>query len=426
MINYKLIGKLLEHPAAFGRAVGFSLLRDDPHNDWIISMIARGPDVTLQAHRGSYKTTCVSVALAILLLIEPNKKIAFFRKTDADVKEIISQVKKILLHPFTQALVAQMYGSAFSVVKSNANEITTSLNIDPRGAAQLVGLGIKTSITGKHFDRIFTDDIVNIEDRLSKAERDKTKVMYQELQNIRNRDGRIYNTGTPWHEQDAFSIMPEPQRYDCYSTGLISDDELKKLRASMLGSLFAANYELRHVASEDVIFTDPQTGGDIAMVYQARHCHIDAAYGGADYTAFTACRKFDGHYWVYGRLWHKPVDAVEDEIIAARKLLNGGRIYCEENADKGYLARELRRKGERVATYWEDMNKYLKIVTYLKGVWSDVVFVDGTDEEYIRQVTDYSEDAEHDDAPDSLASVIRMLWAKRGEEERQTAPSLFL
>ena len=91
--------------------------------------------------------------------------------------------------------------------------------------------------------------------------------------------------------------------------------------------------------------------------------------------------------------------------------------YEEENADKGYLAKDLRKQGERVVTYWEDMNKFLKIATYLKKVWRDVVFVDGTDEEYIQQICEYSEEAEHDDAPDSLSSIVRLLWQRKNENE---------
>ena len=33
-----------------------------------------------------------------------------------------------------------------------------------------------------------------------------------------------------------------------------------------------------------------------------------------------------------------------------------------------------------------------------------------TDQEYINQICDYTEDAEHDDAPDSAASCLRLLW----------------
>ena len=298
---------------------------------------------------------------------------------------------------------------------ATANEISTNLSTDIRGTSQLVGLGIGGSLTGKHFDRIFTDDIVNVQDRISKAERDRTKIVYQELQNIRNRGGRIFNTGTPWHKEDCFSLMPNIERHDCYSTGLISKEQLQIIREAMTASLFAANYELRHIASDDVIFTSPQTGADPALAEQGI-CHIDASYGGEDGTAFTICKKSGGKYYIYGRLWQKHVDDCLPEIIRLRKAFNAGIIYCERNSDKGYLAKALRDKGERADTYQEKMNKFVKITSYLKSEWKNVVFVAGTDAEYINQICDYTENAEHDDAPDSAASIVRKLWNKKDTE----------
>jgi predicted phage terminase large subunit-like protein len=195
---------------------------------------------------------------------------------------------------------------------------------------------------------------------------------------------------------------------------IILPEELAAIKEKMLPSLFSANYELKFIASEDVIFTNPQTDGDPALAEQGI-AHIDAAYGGEDYTALTICCKRDGVYYVYGRLWRKHVDDVQDKIVEIRQMFNAGKIWCEDNGDKGYLAKALKAKGERVATYHEKQNKFLKITSYLKGEWKNVVFVDGTDADYINQVCDYNEDAEHDDAPDSLASAIRLLWKKSGE-----------
>lgn len=387
------------------------------HNDWLIDMVSGQEDETLQAHRGSYKTTCDSVAFAIIAIIYPNEKTMFMRKTDNDVKEVITQTARILQHPITIEIARAIWGVNLRLVKSSATEITTNLTNDPRGTAQLTGMGTGGSLTGKHFDRIFTDDIVNVQDRISKAERERTKLIYQELRNIINRGGRIFNTGTPWHKEDAFTLMPNPKKYDCYSTGLITEEEIEHIKDSMLPSLFAANYELRHIASENVIFANPVMGADPAAVEQAKYCHIDAAYDGEDYTAFTICRKAGGKYYVFGKLWRKHIDDVEDEIISWRKKFNAGRIYNETNADKGYLAKDLRKKGERVVTYAETMNKFLKITSYLRGEWKNIVFVQGTDKEYIDQICEYNEEAEHDDAPDSLASIVRVLWSKRDEDK---------
>lgn len=413
---------LKEKPYKFGHLVGFTKLTE-LHNRWIIDMVRGEGDKTLQAHRGSYKTTCVSIALSFIIVLLPNLRTLFMRKTDADIKEIISQVKKILLSEQMRYFVKTIYGVDLKLTVATANEISTNLTNDPRGTSQLVGIGMGSSITGKHFDRIFTDDIVNVQDRISKAERDRTKVAYQELQNIKNRGGRIFNTGTPWHKDDAFELMPNPEKWDCNSTGLMSEEEIDGLRKGMTASLFAANYLLKHIAAEDVIFENPQIGADPALVEQGE-CHIDAAYGGEDWTAFTICRKTNGKYYVLGKCWRKHVDDVEDEIIQIRKSFNAGRINCENNGDKGYLGKELRTKGERVNIYHESMNKYLKITTYLKSEWESVIFVKGTDEEYINQICDYNENAEHDDCPDSLASLVRQLWNKK--ESVSTYKPLFM
>lgn len=416
MTREQAVNFLLEKPYLFAHILGFTKLTE-LHNGWIIDMVRGKEDKTLQAHRGSYKTTCVSVALAIIIILMPRKKTLFMRKTDTDVKEVIKQVQKILLDPHTRYFVQVIYGVSLRLTVSSATEISTNLATDIKGTSQLVGIGTQASLTGKHFDYVFTDDIINVNDRVSRAERDRTKLVYQELQNIRNRGGRIYNTGTPWHKEDAFTLMPNITRFDCYQTGIIPPEDLEQIKASMTASLFAANYELRHVAAEDVIFSNPRTDCEPALAEQG-DCHIDAAYGGEDYTAFTIVSKRDGNYYFYGRLWRKHVDDCLDEIQGLRERFNAGKIYCEDNGDKGYLAKELRKRGERAVTYHENMNKFLKITSYLKAEWNNVYFVTGTDKEFIDQICDYNENAEHDDAPDSVASQVRRLWKKNSTVEK--------
>lgn len=414
-MNQKTAFKILtERPVELGRLIGFDRLTN-LHNNWIRQMIWGKQDETLQGHRGSYKTTCVSIALALIMILKPRLRIAFIRKTDDDVKEIIKQTRNILLSGELACFTEALYGTRIKLIEDNAVALTTSLVKDIKGASQLTGFGTKSSVTGKHYDLIFTDDIVNKEDRASRAEREKTKLFYQELINLKNRGGRIFNSGTPWHPDDAFSLMPEAQKFDCYNTGLISEEELDELRQMMTRSLFSANYELKHISDEDILFPEPVLNADPALVEQGI-CQLDAAYGGEDGTAFTIMRRYNGKYYVYGKLWQKHVDDCVQDIIRERARFNAGKIYCESNADKGYLAKELKRKGERTVEYFENQNKYIKISTYLKAIWKDVVFVSGTDEEYIDQICDYNENAEHDDAPDSCAVLARLLWRKNPTE----------
>ena len=426
MTRQQAIDFLKNRPADFAKMLGFTKL-GSLHNQWIIDMVRGKDDQTLQASRGTYKTTCVSVALALIIILLPNKRTLFMRKTDTDVKEVIKQVQKILLDEHTQYFVESIYGVKLRLIVASATEITTNLTADIKGTNQLTGIGIGSSITGKHFDRIFTDDIVNVNDRISKAERERTKIVYQELQNIKNRGGRIFNTGTPWHADDCFSIMPEAKRYDCYHEEIrkiISAEELEEIKSKMIPSLFAANYELQHIASEDVIFTNPQTGADQSMA-QNGIMHVDSAFYGEDYTAWSIMQKHEGKYYVYGKMRRKHVEECYSDIQMDYERFLCGKIYNEDNADKGMVAKELRKFGMRTVTYHEDMNKYLKIVTYLKAIWKDVVFVEGTDQEFINQICDYFEDAEHDDAPDTVACLARLMYKPEKANVEKPLPYLY-
>lgn len=400
---------LIADPVALGAALGYKDYRRGLHDGWIKEIILGTGDMTLQAHRGSYKTTCLAQAIACMMILYRNRNIIFLRKTDTDVVEVVKNVARILRSDVLRDIYRALTGSELAIIRETATEITTSAYAAPRGAAQLLGIGIGGSLTGKHADIIITDDIVNLKDRISQAERLRTKAAYMELQNIRNPGGRIINTGTPWHRDDAFALMPPPMVFDCYTTGLLDAAKLEQLRQSMDPSLFAANYELRHIAASNALFPAYPAMTDNAAFLRDGIAHIDAAFGGEDYTAMTCGRRIGDTLYLYGRLWRAHVDTVMDAALADINRLMCGPIYVETNGDKGYMGRELRNRGATVRMYQEHQNKYLKISTLLRKWWGNVVFLSGTDPEYIAQIMDYTEEAEHDDAPDSAACVCRIL-----------------
>lgn len=406
----KYLNLIVNEPYKIGHWLGFTDLTE-LHNEWLKMMMFNKVDTTLLAHRGSYKTTCLSIAIALLMILKPNQTIIFLRKTDTDIKEVIKQVTKILSSNVIHHIVKKIYGIDLILTEASVFNVTTNLVSTNKGSSQLTGLGIKTSITGKHADLVITDDIVNLKDRISKAERDLTKASYMELQNIKNRTGRILNTGTTWHKEDCISIMPNQTVYDCYTTGLIDRDKLEEIRQSMTPSLFCANYELKHIADAEALFTNPKFTKNRESIFNGI-CHIDASYGGADGTAFTIVKKLDDKFIVFGKRWNKHVDDCLSEIDKLREMYLGGSIACERNGDKGYLAKKLKEQGNVVDDYDERMNKYIKIATYLRNNWSKIEFLEATDPEYINEILDYTEDAEHDDSPDSLASLMRKLTGK--------------
>ena len=170
---------LTERPALVGRLCGFERLTDELHGQWLRQMLHSREDVTLLAHRGSFKTTCLTLAIAILTVTEPTGNILFLRKTDEDVCEVLRQVKGLLLSEAMQCLTRELWGHPVGLTRATAYELTTDCYRSPRGAVQLLGQGIGGSLTGKHADIIFTDDIVNLQDRLSPAERERTRAIYR-------------------------------------------------------------------------------------------------------------------------------------------------------------------------------------------------------------------------------------------------------
>jgi hypothetical protein len=410
------IRAIKQKPYKIAKAVGFEDVQLFPHNEWMQEILSGKGDYTLMAHRGSYKSSVLSVCIALMMVVRPQENIIFLRKADNDVSEMIRMVKKALESDVLKAIAMVLYRKPLELIESSASSITTNLFVSASGSSQLLGIGLKSSITGKHASIVITDDICNITDRISKAERDRTKIQYQELQNIRNRGGRIINLGTKWHKDDVFTMMKNVHVYDCHETKLISDEELEDLKASMTRALFACNYELKIIADEDAMFTEAKFTDDAKMVYNGI-CHIDAAYGGEDATAFTIGAHKDGYLYVYGKKYQKHVDDCLDDILTKKAMYLGGRTYTEDNADKGYLQKELKRRGDLTRTYHESMNKYIKISTYLKGIWDKVIFISDTDPSYIEEILEYNENAVHDDCPDSLSCVARLMWRQFGREE---------
>ena len=410
-MNREALELLVCRPAQVARWCGLTLLTDDLHGAWMHEMIAGREDMTLLAHRGSYKTSCLAMAMAVTMLVHPTRNMIFLRKTDGDVVEIIRLVRRLLESDALRCLSARLWGEPVSVVRGDQFSLTGSCYAACRGAAQLLGQGVKGSLTGKHANLVITDDIVNLQDRLSPQERAHTRTVYQELQNIRIPGGRILNTGTPWHPEDAISLMPRVRRYDCRRTGLLSPPQLEALRQSMSPSLFAANYELRHLPEEGVLFCGAPRFTQDASLLRDGLAHVDAAYGGSDMTALTCARLQGDTAYLYGRLFPGHVDGAMDAIVADCTRLLCGPIYCETNGDKGYVARELRRRGAQVRTYQERQNKHLKIATHLRRWWPRLCFLSGTDQAYVDQILGYSELSPHDDAPDSAASILRILDA---------------
>lgn len=130
---------LTETPYKIGHWLGFKDLTE-LHNEWLRSFLYGKKDQTLLAHRGSYKTTDLSLFFGIHTLERPNENVMFFRKTDTDVVEVMNQTQKILSSDIMQAIAYALYGCYIHFDKANNTEIHTNLCTSPKGVSQILEL----------------------------------------------------------------------------------------------------------------------------------------------------------------------------------------------------------------------------------------------------------------------------------------------
>jgi len=409
---------IYEKPHLLGNYLGYNLLTDI-HSKWIKDSWESKNDVVIQAHRNAYKTTAVlNVGAIWYLLFNPEATVLIVRKEYEGASSILSAITRLYEGIKLQALYQLLgfpkaplkYAKKDSIILTYKNNVTNEGSID--------SLGIGGAITGRHYDKILCDDIATLKDRVSKAEREKTKSFVRELLNIKKANGTITFTGTPWHKDDIFSVLPEADKYPYGSIDIpeLTPKLIEEIKKRTTPSLFAINYQLKYITDENKIFSEAKYS-DWVNDASGIIAHIDCAYAGDHYTALTLAEVWEGKYILLGYTWRKNIVDLYPEIAGILRSHNCGTCYMETNADKGLAKIALQKYYPVISGYHEKENKHNKIIGHLKYNWQDVYFATESDDEYVNQVIDYEEGQEPDDCADSAACVLRVIKKNDGEIE---------
>jgi hypothetical protein len=378
------------------------------HSLWIKHMWDSYKHRALQAHRGSYKTTAMAIGAVRWMLFNPDDRIAVVRKTFTDAAEIVKMVSQIMEKPEIIELFKLAHGFPPKAKVKKYGQLQYNFKQTQTPEGNLTAHGLDGSLTGKHYDRIWTDDIITLKDRTSRAERERTREIMREIYtNIVDPGKPIMASGTPWHKDDGWKDIPcEILKYPLSACNLLSAEEIAIKRKTTTPFLFAVNYDLEFNHDEDSLFKNPNykpwdfVDGEV-------YGHLDAAYDGDHWCAFTLMsKKASGRYQMKGFAYPGNVKDWVPELAKIYRQHRCVTIFNETNPDKGWTANLLRNHGCVVEEYWEDKNKHIKISTNLYPVWEDIDWAPDSDDEYMNQVLDYREGQEPDDAPDSGASLI--------------------
>lgn len=371
-------------------------------------------------HRQAFKTAAITtVGTVWRLLFNPNEQIMIFRKTHAEACETIDAIYKILMLPEIKELFLFAHGEKLGFRKLQLGNAFMDLTCrtKPGIAPSVVGFGLNSQLIGKHCSFAVTDDISTVADRLSRAEREFTMLVWRELVSaIVNKDGFVRYVGTPWSRDGVESIIPEPVKYDVHATGILSNAQLEEIRATTTPILYALNYELRTISDESCLFSDIKFGEWKPLEQESAKAHIDMSYGGADTTCLTVgAKQSDGTLIMSGFCYKGDGPSWLDRVCEILKLYKCKIVAVENNSDKGWTAKELKKRGFIVKEYNETVKKEHKIATELWAAWPFIKFTRESDEEYLLQVKDWMPGAKIlDDAPDSAACLCRQFYNKKG------------
>lgn len=408
------------YPHLIGRLAGKDKLTS-LHSKWIHHLWDNKNHAALQAHRGSYKTTAMAACGIIRhMMFHPDERGAIIRKTFTDAADVLTMIKTIMEMPEIKVLFYSATGVWPEARVSRSEKVTYNFKHTSTPEGNVNAHGLDASLTGKHYDWIWCDDFVTLKDRISKAERDRTKEIMREIvTNIIDPGKPVMFTGTPWHKSDAWKILLfddedqpllECPKFPVNTTGLRSEEDLAKIKKFTTPFLYAANYDLDLTTDEGLLFNDP-TYGEWNYLLTGTIAQLDAAYDGSCTNALTIMtkrpdNKIQGIGFVYQ-------GNVKDWLPQIAKICNQYRVktlYNETNPDKGYTAGMLSSMGVNVQKYVETQNKHIKISTCLYEVWNNIIWANDTDPEYMNQILDYREGQEPCDAPDSAASLVREAW----------------
>jgi len=407
------IQTLRDEPIRIGHYLGYDKL-NETHNKWILDFWANESDYVLQAHRNSYKTTaCLVVGTIWYLLFNPETTILIVRKEADGASSIVKSISKLYDLPEMKLLYREMGYSELRKIDDRIDSITLSLKKIVTKEGNIDSIGIGGAITGRHYDKIICDDISTLKDRVSRAEREKTNGFVRELMNIKKATGSISFSGTPWHKQDVFSVLPAAEQYPLGTVDIpeLTPERIAEIRSRTTPSLFAINYQLKHIADENKIFIDPKFA-DWKQDNRDNLAHIDCAYSGTHYTALTMIQHIAGKIIIKGYTWRRSIVELYDTIAGIIRENNCKSCYMEDNADKGLGRQELMKHFTSVSGYHESENKHNKIIGYLKRNWPELHFANDCQDEYLNQILDYEEGLEPDDCPDSASCAVRLI--KRG------------
>lgn len=201
--------------------------------------------------------------------------------------------------------------------------------------------------------------------------------------------------------EDGTSLWPERFKIE----------SVLKLRARIGESRFSALYQQIPLDVAEQIFSDPKF--EESPTDTKIFAFWDPAFREAgkkkDFNAFTAGGPSGEKFFVVsGEIWRAKLGESYDRVEKLCKQLHVSKLFIENNKGETALEIEMQRRGISSKGITSAGDKDFRIQQYARMNWDKIRFSKFVSQKYLKQILEYSDVVErHDDAPDSLAGLIK-------------------
>lgn len=229
--------------------------------------------------RGNYKTTIAAEDVCVGILTKnPNARILITSNTKELAEDRVNAIK---YHFEKNEAFKKEYGNDWKPAHRegvwNNNSILISKRTENFREPSIMAAAVGSEVTGKHFNYIVADDLVDFRNTRKKEQRDKVYEYLSNLWSLLDGGGVLFVIGTHWHPDDAYVRLrkrdkkrvedgkkPFYQYYirNCYDgpNGLYFPKEYPHERLDFIreenAQRFASNYLNQPVANEDLVFKE--------------------------------------------------------------------------------------------------------------------------------------------------------------------------
>lgn len=317
---------------------------DRVFHKYVCKALQEEKDSLLIVPRGHMKSTFAKIRVIQMLLKNPLIRVGLFSRTSGLAESQLQEIKQLMATPLLRRYFSDIIpdpGKNYSGwERSTLSELTISRKREwgriPQ-ENQIEAWGSTATVTGRHYDVIVMDDIINEQSCSTPEQIRKARDFYSYLQSIKEPDGWEYVIGTRYHFNDLYGTIMKNGWFGrrVYVRSAIEDGRpiyrfftlamLEKIRKRQGIFEFSCQYMNNPIPAEEQIFPPPYpTFVTLAPDEYEYYVSMDPAattQSWSDQTAITVCAVNRlGHMFVVESLGiKKPPNEVADIFI--QKLL---------------------------------------------------------------------------------------------------------